>query len=84
MEAKGKDSFGREECKKDIMKIVLSMRRSGISNYLAKEIIANLLLQLVWEFLEETALLDHICDDEFLIEEAQIEMHMCVDERCGY
>ena len=73
MEAKGEDSFGREECKKDIMNIVLSMRRSGISNFLAKKIIANLLLQLVWEFLEETALLDRICDDEFLLEEAQIE-----------
>ena len=84
MEAKGEDSFGREECKKDIMNIVLSMRRSGISNYLAKEIIANLLLQLVWEFLEETALSDLICDDEFLLEEAQIETQMCADERCGY
>ena len=80
MEAKGEDSFGREECNKDIMDIFLSMRRSRISNYLAKTIIAKLLLQLVWESLEETALLDRICDDEFLLEEAQIETQMCVDE----
>ena len=49
-----------------------------------KKIIANLLLQLVWEFLEETALLDCICDDAFLLEGAQIETQMCADERCGY
>ena len=65
-----KDSFGKKECKKDIMNIVLSIRKRGISNCLAKRIIEHLLLQLVWEFLEETALLDRICEEEFLIEEA--------------